>query len=580
MENEIHKHRLWPTISESDRYVLEEGVESYVVTKLYKRIFGRYEEDVERDNILSSRLYALQFVSPSHLDIAPNIITNEAVLSVVREMQKINSYKPPRDKLSCILTCCQLIQELLHSSGHDTSADSFMPVLNYVVIKAQPANLISNIEYIRRFRMKSKLVSYTDYYFTQLSASVFFIESADASSFTGGRQEFLTSFLRQGLISWKQYEDALNQQEEIVEINHRSISGTSATGIAIDNSDTSLFDEESGAASSMGDLKSLKDDFLPSTRSIDWTGLTDVGRILQDGYPLVTQLSASGDLVARNPLLSNECGNLTVAQVETLLEEYKTMALSYEVLIDGVKQQHTPSVLAFISEFENKLHWRSSWPSEGHLLTKYPFLCSSFQNLTFRDIARLLNSYKILVLETEALVCGIKRRIIPESATNGQIQASLEFPSLEEYQEKHFRFPLEISEAPPLITRSSGLHSKSLLNETEGESSHQVSSLSRQNSISRNRKNSAGSHQQQHLMISEGIPSKQSQDLMDFNDDIVFVASPQRATQELNLYHDSNLLTDNEGPEQQRLHQYVLIDLEELDEDKQTIKVKLSVIDN
>lgn len=44
------------------------------------------------------------------------------------------------------------------------------------------------------------------------SAAAYFIESADAGSFTNGRQEFLSSFLQQGLITWKQYEEALLEE--------------------------------------------------------------------------------------------------------------------------------------------------------------------------------------------------------------------------------------------------------------------------------------------------------------------------------------------------------------------------------
>ena len=62
--------------------------------------------------------------------------------------------------------------DLLKTTSGDTGADAFLPVLNYVVIKTQPIHLVSNIEFIRRFRMKSKLVSYTDYYFTQLVSTL------------------------------------------------------------------------------------------------------------------------------------------------------------------------------------------------------------------------------------------------------------------------------------------------------------------------------------------------------------------------------------------------------------------------
>ena len=49
-----------------------------------------------------------------------------------------------------------------------TGADDFLPVLIYVVIHANPPQLASNLEYIQRFRMHSRMVSESAYFFTQL----------------------------------------------------------------------------------------------------------------------------------------------------------------------------------------------------------------------------------------------------------------------------------------------------------------------------------------------------------------------------------------------------------------------------
>ena len=58
-----------------------------------------------------------------------------------KELQKINMYKAPRDKLFCILNCCKVIGNLLlHasiSSEDVPGADEFLPVLIYVTIKVR-----------------------------------------------------------------------------------------------------------------------------------------------------------------------------------------------------------------------------------------------------------------------------------------------------------------------------------------------------------------------------------------------------------------------------------------------------------
>lgn len=57
-----------------------------------------------------------------------------------KELQKINMYKAPRDKLACILNCCKVINNLLLnasivSNENPPGADEFLPVLIYVTIK-------------------------------------------------------------------------------------------------------------------------------------------------------------------------------------------------------------------------------------------------------------------------------------------------------------------------------------------------------------------------------------------------------------------------------------------------------------
>ncbi|CAD7697933.1 unnamed protein product [Ostreobium quekettii] len=212
MEADFRKHRLWRNQPREELDTAMEGLEKYLLTKLHSRTFARYPEDTERDHLLSTRLVALHFVRPHHLDIPDNVITNETLLLAVKELQKMNVYKAPRDKLVCILNCCRVIQNLLKTAGKAAGgADIFVPVLNYVVIRAAPEHMISNVEYIRRFRMKSRLSSHTEYYFMQLSGAAYFTETADAGSFTDGRQEFLSSFLQHGLLTWPQYEEAITQ---------------------------------------------------------------------------------------------------------------------------------------------------------------------------------------------------------------------------------------------------------------------------------------------------------------------------------------------------------------------------------
>lgn len=64
------------------------------------------------------------------------------------EILKINNYKAPRDKLICILNCCKVIFGLIKHVEGDAGADKFLPILIYVVIRANPPRLVSNVQQV------------------------------------------------------------------------------------------------------------------------------------------------------------------------------------------------------------------------------------------------------------------------------------------------------------------------------------------------------------------------------------------------------------------------------------------------
>lgn len=63
-------------------------------------------------------------------------------------------------------------------------ADDFLPVLVYVLLRANPPQLASNIAYISRFRRSTRLVSEAAYFFTNVVSAATFLERADAKAFT------------------------------------------------------------------------------------------------------------------------------------------------------------------------------------------------------------------------------------------------------------------------------------------------------------------------------------------------------------------------------------------------------------
>lgn len=147
---------------------------------------------------------------------------------VTSELNRLNNYKTPREKLYCIWNCCRAIyseilstiQIHIHSridrhhiditsrfdstdsntsksdslkgtnDANPSGADEFLPILIYVVIRANPLHLFSNIQYVSLFRHPNKMITEMGYYFTHLVSAVTFIETVDSKRLSIDPDEF------------------------------------------------------------------------------------------------------------------------------------------------------------------------------------------------------------------------------------------------------------------------------------------------------------------------------------------------------------------------------------------------------
>ena len=72
---------------------MAQGLEKYLMTKIYSKTFGVAAEDRERDAALAARMEGLAFVRPDHLDIPQLYQDEKAWLLAMKELHKINNYK-------------------------------------------------------------------------------------------------------------------------------------------------------------------------------------------------------------------------------------------------------------------------------------------------------------------------------------------------------------------------------------------------------------------------------------------------------------------------------------------------------
>ncbi|KAF1734949.1 Vacuolar protein sorting-associated protein 9a [Beauveria bassiana] len=192
--NKMMLCEVWRDVSDAEFDNAREGMEKLVMNRLYSQTFspaipppkpvpgvrpkkrggemplgpgrrGQHQEDVERDDIVAQKINIYGWIKPEHLDIP-------AIEDSGRKFLKLAQ------------------QGLLKHNKSDSSADSFMPLLIYVVLQSNPEHLVSNVQYILRFRNQDRLGGEAGYYLSSLMGAVQFVENMDRTSLTISDEEF------------------------------------------------------------------------------------------------------------------------------------------------------------------------------------------------------------------------------------------------------------------------------------------------------------------------------------------------------------------------------------------------------
>ncbi|KAL1813610.1 hypothetical protein DCAR_0625973 [Daucus carota subsp. sativus] len=334
MEAAFRAHSLWAGCSEEELDSAGEGLEKYVMTKLFTRVYASVPEEVNEDDLLHQKVALIQqFIRPENLDIQPIYQNETSWLLAQKELQKINMYKAPRDKLVCILNCCKVINNLLlnasiASNENPPGADEFLPVLIYVTIKANPPQLHSNLLYIQRYRSQSRLVSEAAYFFTNMLSAESFIMNIDAKSLSMEDTEFEKNmeFAQALLFGPSDSDNMTSQSDQSVEHQETKRLGTTTrTKVPPQTSETK----------SRNDRSHPKDPYALDT-------VPSISDLENQGANMLMKDENSKQVFMEFPYLYAKSGDLTISDVEELLNNYKQLVFKYVCLSKGMGVSVTP----------------------------------------------------------------------------------------------------------------------------------------------------------------------------------------------------------------------------------------------
>lgn len=199
------------SMDEIDLENSREGLEKLMMNRLYDQCFSSevarqeggsipqtFAKDLKEDSRLYEQYEKYSWVNAQHLDIDLIGLSQESenddinfIDFAIGEINKINDYRAPRDKIICILNLCKIIFGFLNHRKQETNADSFIPILIMIIIKAKTKNLISNLHYIESYRGEEWLnKGETSYYLSSVQAAVTFILELDQKNLTIDAKEY------------------------------------------------------------------------------------------------------------------------------------------------------------------------------------------------------------------------------------------------------------------------------------------------------------------------------------------------------------------------------------------------------
>ncbi|XP_014298112.1 GTPase-activating protein and VPS9 domain-containing protein 1 [Microplitis demolitor] len=185
VHDEMDNDPIWQVASENQLDLANMVVERTVMARVYHNaLYPNGDGDIYRDQLLHDHIKKLsKIITPNHKDLRiPKIYHYECPWPWAQaELAMISAYKTPRDKLQCVFRCTTTIMNLLSMASERgiPAADDLIPVLVYVIIKANPPSLLSTVQYVDSFYGNNRLEGEDQYWWTQFCSAIEFIKTMD-----------------------------------------------------------------------------------------------------------------------------------------------------------------------------------------------------------------------------------------------------------------------------------------------------------------------------------------------------------------------------------------------------------------
>lgn len=134
-----------------------EGLERFIILKLYKLLFRHAPADLREDDSVDN---CIRKASSSAEVPAMSAQSSQMFDAACQELQKVEQYRAPRDKVVCLLNAYRAVEGIVDEAAlaavvagsRGTRSGQLRDLLTALLVRAAPPNMFSNVEFAGAFR--------------------------------------------------------------------------------------------------------------------------------------------------------------------------------------------------------------------------------------------------------------------------------------------------------------------------------------------------------------------------------------------------------------------------------------------
>ena len=189
IKNSKKNKELFENITEKEIEEISEKIEDHILRKIYKFVY--IETPIQSDVEFYQKTLCLDWIDPEQLEIKKVYVNQLGYAELC--IKKMTEAKSVFDKLDCIRDAhTNMNNTIKFSSGKndDAGQDELTPIFQYLVIKAQPKRIHSDINYIKTFLGDSSLRGEEGFLVTQMESATSFIMSIEHEQLKMSKEEY------------------------------------------------------------------------------------------------------------------------------------------------------------------------------------------------------------------------------------------------------------------------------------------------------------------------------------------------------------------------------------------------------